>query len=584
MNNRNLRSAALLPAILTLCFFLCLASVSSAGLTAAIEPVDNPFDQDEPSAAEQPPTSQDFSGSETTVTVLTTSDSLAVITPAEVNKHSEATVFAVPAGPAGIEEEGAGLILNSSTPYTAVSVIEIRELIDFISVRDNLGGTFRLVSDIEMSQSESWIPIGTSLKPFVGNFDGQGYTIGDLFIESASSYLGLFGYISGATLENINLENVEINGGSNVGGLVGYINTSTITNCSVAGNVDGNGINVGGLVGYAGYTAITNCSTEVAVHGQGNSAGSLIGHAYKTSITNCSAVGSVRGEGSRVGGLIGYVQEASITSSFAACTVTGSGSLGGVGGLVGLLSQNSTITDSYAAGTISGSTAVGGLVGQVSKGDSIINCYSSAIVKGSGTSIKGLVGSSHSQATCVESYWDTLVSEQAYSALGSGKTTEQMKQQLYYSNWNFENIWFIEESVAYPVLQWQLVGSDPDPDPLDKQPDPELPVEQPGLPVIPTRHYHFISDHTPLVSLNFSGSPLAIIYRYLAEVEMFLAAMQAGEEAVSAENLAAARAIYTRTQLLFVSDQGLFSETERAVIIERLAAILQAIIFLELII
>ena len=179
-----------------------------------------------------------------------------------------------------------------------------------------------------------------------------------------------------------------------------------------------------------------------------------------------------------------------------------------------------------------------------------------------------------------------------------------MKQQLSYSGWNFENIWFIEEGVAYPVLQWQLVDSEPnpeppieqpapeppielpdlDPDPSSEQPDPELPVEQPGLPVIPTRHYHFISDHTPLVSLNFSGSPLAIIYRYLAEVEMFLAAMQAGEEAVSAENLAAARAIYTRTQLLFVSDQGLFSETERAVIIERLAAILQAIIFLELII
>ncbi len=598
MNIRNLRSAVLLSAILTLCFLLCLASVSSVGLTAAIEPVDNPFDQEEPSAAEQPLAPQDFSDSETTVTALATSDSLGVITPAEVNKHSEATVFVVPAGESiaeliieidamqtgliGIEEKGVELILSSSIPYTADSVIEIRELIDFISVRDNLGGTFRLVSDIGMDSSVSWAPIGDEVDKFTGTFDGQGYTISDLFIESVSSDLGLFGYVNGATLENIKLDNVDINGGSNVGGLVGRADNSEIINCSVEGNVDGNGINVGGLVGYAYTSTISNSSAEVAVHGQDSSVGGLIGHAHKTPITNCSATGSVQGEVSRVGGLAGYAQEISITSSFAECTVTGSGILGGVGGLVGLVSPNSTITDSYAAGTISGSTDAGGLVGYVSKYSSINNCYSAAIVKGSDANIGGLVGSSHSLATCTESYWDTLVSEQVSSALGSGKETNQMKQQLSYSGWNFEDIWFIEEGVAYPVLQWQLVGSDPDPDPPIDQPDPELPAEKPGLPVIPAQHYHFIPDHTPLVSLNFSGSPLTIIYRYLAEVEMFLAAMQAGEEAVSVENLAAARAIYTRAQLLFASNQGLFSETESAVIIERLAAILQAIIFLEL--
>ena len=72
-------------------------------------------------------------------------------------------------------------------------------------------------------------PIGTSSNVFSATFDGNYNTLSDLDISVAGNNVGLFGYISGATIKNLTV-NGSVKGSSNVGGVVGYALNSTIEN------------------------------------------------------------------------------------------------------------------------------------------------------------------------------------------------------------------------------------------------------------------------------------------------------------------------------------------------------------------
>ena len=95
---------------------------------------------------------------------------------------------------------------------------------------------YKLTADITMDAT-NWDPIGEDqITPFTGTFDGQGYTIDNLYINRSEHYLGLFGRTNGATIQNVGMVNVDITGGdtySNIGGLVGCSVTSIITNYNV---------------------------------------------------------------------------------------------------------------------------------------------------------------------------------------------------------------------------------------------------------------------------------------------------------------------------------------------------------------
>lgn len=72
-------------------------------------------------------------------------------------------------------------------------------------------------------------PIGTSSNVFSATFDGNYNTLSDLDIIVAGNNVGLFGYISGATIKYLTV-NGSVKGSSNVGGVVGYALNSTIEN------------------------------------------------------------------------------------------------------------------------------------------------------------------------------------------------------------------------------------------------------------------------------------------------------------------------------------------------------------------
>jgi hypothetical protein len=96
---------------------------------------------------------------------------------------------------------------------------------------------------------------------FTGVFDGNNHTISHLTI-SGDSDLGLFKQLGpGATVSNLALEEVDINGtGSGIGALAGA-NFGFVTNCYSTGSVSGGGY-VGGLVGGNGGYITTSYSTS----------------------------------------------------------------------------------------------------------------------------------------------------------------------------------------------------------------------------------------------------------------------------------------------------------------------------------
>ena len=209
---------------------------------------------------------------------------------------------------------------------------------------------------------------------FAGIFDGNDHTISHLTITGVSS-LGLFGLLdSGATISNLGLEAVDVNGtGGDIGGLVGT-NSGNITTCFSTGSVIGNE-HVGGLVGTNSGSIVTSYSSgSVSLSstlfgppwGPEGCFGGLVGY-NDGSIAMSYSNGMVNGP-VRVGGLVGcnfegWGTSGNICASYSTSTVSkiGTWSYGGVGGLVG--SNGGDIISGYSTGTVIGDSYVGGLVG-----------------------------------------------------------------------------------------------------------------------------------------------------------------------------------------------------------------------------
>ena len=182
-----------------------------------------------------------------------------------------------------------------------------------------------------------WDPIGDDTDTFSATFEGNGYTITNLFMNRAfpdADYAGLFGGSSG-TVRNLGLADVDVTGGYEVGALVGRNDRgSTVAASWATGSVAGGG-DVGGLVGYNGFrAAIAESYAAVSVSGTDSSE-------------------------THVGGLVGQNSGGDITASYATGSVTGPVY---AGGLVGIY-RRGAVTASYATGSVSGTTGIGGLIG-----------------------------------------------------------------------------------------------------------------------------------------------------------------------------------------------------------------------------
>ncbi len=403
-------------------------------------------------------------------------------------------------------------------PYWIVNVSDLQDM------STDLTAHYKQVKDIDASNTSvpghwannagaGFMPIGNNTTQFTGSFDGQGYTISNLYIyRPGGNPVGMFGrQLIGSNIGNTTLINADITGGSNTAILIGF-NEGTVENCSVNGSVDGS-VNVGGVIGEnsgTGSKAI-NCFSNTIIDSYSSSGG--IAGINEGTVNNCQSYGQISGVNNLgglvgmtygpiynsnsyvevfssqkvAGGLVGSVSGAPIsTAVIENCSSYGDvhvdspgwvtedyagglvgsnskpiinssahgdvyGNVSRIGGLVGTNLASGTIITSYATGDCFG-PEVGGLVGD--NQGSIDSCYSTGNLTGS--SVGGLVNTNTGSES--NSFWDIETSGTASSAVGTGKATVEMMQQATFTSagWDFVDTWHIVEGSSYPVLRWEI--------------------------------------------------------------------------------------------------------------------------------
>ena len=204
--------------------------------------------------------------------------------------------------------------------------------------------------------------------PFAARFEGNGYTINNLYARNITanngSAIGLFGITAAtATIRSLGVQNVALYGGrtaDSVGSIVGN-NSGTIV-----GSYANTGLNtanvqqsaVGGLVGRGSGTIIASYATiDVAASGGNVAVGGLRGVSLLPGIVIASyASDTVSGNSAanqNIGGLVGEHGGNNIIASYASDAVDGVDGFDFVGGLTGGGSA-ATITASYATGNVDG--------------------------------------------------------------------------------------------------------------------------------------------------------------------------------------------------------------------------------------
>lgn len=385
---------------------------------------------------------------------------------------------------------GEGTVFNPYWVQTAAHLNNIK-LTDEDGNYLYLNHAFIQLANIDLgvapyNEGLGWEPIGNKDYPFQGTYDGNDYSISNLFINRPlEDSLGLFGVTSGAGLIDIELLNVSVTGNNFVGALAGSFRYSSVNEFDwvrvttfSTGTVTGNN-QVGGLVGFSDNGNFSLCYSTCMVEGADN-VGGLIGKADESAITDSYTQNDVTGSGDNVGGLIGRAYESEISNCFSHCTVLMDGTGTQTGGLVGYLYSNSSAINCYSLGSVDGEGTIGGLTGY-NHGSEITNSFASCTVTGSGGYVGGLAG--RSDGTINNSYWDVDVSGINEPSPGDGRTTEEMTYpyaENTYTGWNFITIWVEDPDIGfgqfnngYPYLEWQYnpqqygfgggSGTEPDP-------------------------------------------------------------------------------------------------------------------------
>ena len=388
--------------------------------------------------------------------------------------------------------------------------------LDEISNTENQENTNTELSQDPALLDDSVEVIEENLKRFAGAFDGNGFSIRGMNIDSDKNYQGLFGYstgtianltvkysnvkgnesigaivgLNGGTITDCTIENVEIKGNEKVGGFAGVSMTSSmILNCTISG--DNTYVYsdkyTGGIAGYVNNnTAIQRCINRANVTGK-EYVGGIAGIAFYGTVIDDSINNAKNIVGTDfVGGLVGY-SGAQIDGSSnhnleeASGVVSGNNYVGGLvglnylmgdisnsynsgkiiikenngGGIVGL--NNATISNCYNKGEINvknEATNVGGICGQ-NASESVINTSYNIGKIDSKVNVGGSVGSNFVTVSDVF-YLDSCISEQS-NDLENAKVENDMKNTI------ITNLGeaFVSDSQkinsGYPILVWQNV-------------------------------------------------------------------------------------------------------------------------------
>ena len=238
-------------------------------------------------------------------------------------------ITATPPDGVGTEEKPYQ-ITNAEELYWFAGLVNGDKSIIGNSIKQNTGACAVLIENITINENvldengslngngsglEQWTPIGSygirGEEAYIGTFDGNGYTISGLYVDSDAQYVGLFGCVGrNGKIQNVGVVDSYISATGDkvcVGGVCGYNYEGTIENCYNTGTVTGSGINVGGVCGGNSWNIINCYNTgKVSTTDDRACVGGVCGYNTKN-IKNCYNTGkiSVTIHRSFVGGVCG---------------------------------------------------------------------------------------------------------------------------------------------------------------------------------------------------------------------------------------------------------------------------------------
>ncbi len=254
-------------------------------------------------------------------------------------------------------------------------VTEIATPEDFMKIKKNLAGNYKLTADIDMSNTE-FTTFGSNTAEFTGTLDGNGHKISNLKLTATEGKdIGIFSITNSATIKNLAIDNATVSAGGqdHVGILAGTINGGTIDQVAISGTLTGND-HVGALAGDGNGVTITNTYVDVKVTGYsqvGGFFGCTTGNlSVANSYFNGSASATTRGW---VGGFIGLIDVKNTTVTIDKCvslgnlTSVGSGSPHAINAFIGgngagndplaIVNFTNNIANSNAVMTVDGDNA-----------------------------------------------------------------------------------------------------------------------------------------------------------------------------------------------------------------------------------
>ena len=296
--------------------------------------------------------------------------------------------------------ESTGEIIAQSEMTEIGTAEELKAFRDEVNSGNSYEGKYiRLTNNITLDIGEEWEPIGLypnesptpdneNNKPFSGTFDGCGYEINGIYINTTDKAQGLFGIVNNGTIKNVEIgENNNITGAISTGAVAGYLyNNSKATNCYNKADIKV-GSYSGGIFGQVIKGGqIENCYNEGDVISNigTTSIGGIVGNFSNSQISKCYNLGEIECEEAiKTGGIVGLMASSTIDNSFNLGNITGKQH---VGGIAGQIYNNALLQNCYNTGNVSGSDLIGGILGMNSS--EIYNCYNIGNISGNTSAIR----------------------------------------------------------------------------------------------------------------------------------------------------------------------------------------------------
>jgi filamentous hemagglutinin family protein len=339
----------------------------------------------------------------------------------------------------------------------------VNSLADLQKVGQDLAGNYALGKDIDASatSTEPYVPIGNTVTPFTGQFDGQGHLVSSLTAQpwlpaNANDYplIGMFGDVgSTGIVRNLNIEGTVANIPVEHDALLAYIglaaavNNGTLLRVTASGSID-TGAGPSGI----DYTIV----------------GGLVGNNGGNVLRSSSSVNVVAG--GNVGGLVGD-NSGLIAQSFSSGSLQSLSYINhGAGGLVD--TNTGTITQSYSTSPTllqgycrgAADTPCGGAALVVDNEGTISQSFATGRVTQPFYEPIG-IAQTNNGTIASDVYWDKDTTGAAVGVVygtpmpaANGYTTAQMSDPASFATYDFSatGAWAMPAGATHPILRWQL--------------------------------------------------------------------------------------------------------------------------------